>query len=107
VEGAITTSTEAEQLKDIRKNAGHVVALGTCACNGGIPAMRNFVESRSLRKYVYHHRKHPDVIPASGIGEFIEVDYFMRGCPIIKNEFVMFLSLYLKGIQTGPFEGSV
>ena len=107
IEGAITTTTEIEELKAIRKKAKHVVAMGTCAINGGIPAMRNFVDSSSLRKYVYHHKKHPDSVPASGIGEHIDVDYYMRGCPIIKNEFVEFMKSYLKGQIMPPFEGPV
>ena len=69
VEGAITTTTEAQDLKKIRARSKFVVAMGTCACNGGIPAMRNFVKSTALRKYVYHHKKHPDSIPAAGIAD--------------------------------------
>jgi len=107
VEGAITTTTEIEELKKIRKNSKFVVAMGTCACNGGIPAMRNFVESKSLRKYVYHHKKHPDSVPAAGIGEHIKVDYYMRGCPIIKDEFVEFAENYLQGNIMEPFQGNV
>ncbi|UCB45962.1 MAG: hypothetical protein JSV25_00625 [Spirochaetota bacterium] len=107
VEGAVTTTTEIKELKEIREKSKFVVALGTCACNGGIPAMRNFVDSKSLRKYVYHHKKHPDTVQAAGIGEHIKVDYWMRGCPIIKNEFVEFTESYLKGKIMRPFEGAV
>jgi coenzyme F420-reducing hydrogenase gamma subunit len=107
VEGAVTTTTEIKELKEIREKSKFVVALGTCACNGGIPAMRNFVDSSALRKYVYHHKKHPDSVQAAGIGEHIKVDYWMRGCPIIKDEFVEFTESYLKGKIMEPFEGAV
>lgn len=107
VEGAVTTNTEIQELKEIRKKSKFVVAMGTCACNGGIPAMRNFVESKQLRKYVYHHKKHPDSVLATGIGEHIKVDYYMRGCPIIKSEFVDFVDNYIKGKIIKPFQGSV
>jgi coenzyme F420-reducing hydrogenase gamma subunit len=107
VEGAITTTTEVQELKGIRQKAKVVVAMGSCAVSGGIPAMKNFVESSSLRKYVYHHNKHPDSVPAAGVCEHIEVDYYMRGCPIIKDEFVEFVESYLKGKLMEPFEGSV
>ncbi len=107
VEGAITTTTEIRELKEIRKKSKFVVAMGTCAVNGGIPAMRNFVGSDTLRKYVYHHKKHPDSIPAGGIGEHIKVDYHMRGCPIIKDEFVNFIETYLQGKIMEPFQGPV
>jgi coenzyme F420-reducing hydrogenase gamma subunit len=107
VEGAITTTTEMQELKKIRIKSKFVVALGTCACNGGIPAMRNFAESKTLRKYVYHHKKHPDSVPAAGIGEHIAVDYNMRGCPIIKDEFVDFVNNYLQGMIMEPYQGPV
>jgi sulfhydrogenase subunit delta len=107
VEGTVTTTNEIEELQDIRSRSKFVVAMGTCACNGGIPAMKNFVESDSLRKYVYHHKKHPDSVLASGIGEYIQVDYYMRGCPIIKDEFVEFVENYLNETIIDPFSGSV
>jgi sulfhydrogenase subunit delta len=107
IEGAVTTTTEVEEVKEIRQKAKHVVAMGACAINGGIPAMRNFVASSSLRKYVYHHKKHPNSVPASGIGEHIEIDYYMRGCPIIKQEFVEFMKAYQKGQFMQPYEGPV
>jgi coenzyme F420-reducing hydrogenase gamma subunit len=107
VEGAVTTTTEIQELKEIREKSKYVVALGTCACNGGIPAMKNFVDSSTLRKYVYHHKKHPDSVQAAGIGEHIKVDFNMRGCPIIKDEFVEFVGNYLKGKIMEPFVGPV
>jgi coenzyme F420-reducing hydrogenase gamma subunit len=107
IEGAITTTAEAQELKKVRERSKLVVAMGACARNGGIPAMKNFVESATLRKYVYHHKNHPDSIPAAGIGEHIEVDYVMRGCPIIKDELVEFLETYLRGEIMEPYQGSV
>jgi coenzyme F420-reducing hydrogenase gamma subunit len=56
---------------------------------------------------VYHHKVHPDSVLAAGIGEHIQVDYYMRGCPIIKDEFVDFVENYLKGTVIEPFSGSV
>jgi coenzyme F420-reducing hydrogenase gamma subunit len=107
VEGTVTTTSEIKKLIRIRKNSKFLVAMGTCACNGGIPAMKNFVESNNLKKYIYHHKKHPKSVPAAGLGEHINVDYFMRGCPIIKDEFVDFIENYLNGTIIEPFQGSV
>ena len=107
IEGTVTTNTEIEEVKKIRNKTKFVVAMGTCACNGGIPAMRNFIESKKLRKYVYHHKIQPDSVPAAGIGEHIKVDYYMRGCPIIRDEFEDFIENYLQGKIIEPFQGSV
>jgi sulfhydrogenase subunit delta len=48
VEGAITTEREVRKLKEIRKKSKYLIAIGACACNGGIPSMRNFIEREKL-----------------------------------------------------------
>lgn len=107
VEGAITTKKEAAKLKKIRKDSKVLVALGACACHGGVPAMRNFIENKELEKYVYNQMMLKDSIPAAGIGEYVKVDYYMYGCPIIKEEFINFLNQFLKGKIIKEFEGPV
>lgn len=107
IEGAITTKREIEKLKKIRKQSDFVVSLGACACLGGIPSMRNFLNVSELQKYVYSHHMLDDSVKASGIGGYIKVDYYMRGCPIIKKEFVNFVKNLLKGKFIKEFEGPV
>ena len=107
IEGAVTTDTERKEILSLRARSEYVVAMGSCACFGGIPAMRNFVESKKLHKYVYHHRQHPHPVPASGIGEHIHVDYYMPGCPIIKEEMISFLQSFKKGRLPEEYRGSV
>lgn len=97
VEGAITTKAEIEELKKLRKKVKTLVALGTCAVSGGIPAMKNFVSEDRLHKYVYHHVKHQESVPVKGIENYVSVDYNLRGCPIIEEEFVEFIKVYLQG----------
>ncbi|MBW2972585.1 NADH:ubiquinone oxidoreductase [Candidatus Woesearchaeota archaeon] len=107
VEGAITTKSEAEKIKKIRAKSKFLVALGACACHGGIPAMRNFIESKELGKYVYTQQMLSDSIEAQPIDRFIKVDYYMYGCPILKEEFMQFINNYLDGKKTEGFEGPV
>lgn len=107
VEGAITTSQEASELRDVRQRSKVLVAMGTCACCGGIPAMKNFVESKTLRRYEYQNKRHPDRIDATGLAAHVPVDYFMRGCPIIKDEFAEFVAAYQKGSLPDEYEGPV
>jgi coenzyme F420-reducing hydrogenase gamma subunit len=107
VEGAITTKKEAETLKKIRAKSKFIVALGACACHGGIPAMRNFIESKELGKYIYNQQMLSDSIEAQPIDKLVKVDYYMYGCPILKTEFMDFIDNYLKGIVTKEFEGPV
>ena len=107
VEGAITTKTEVRQLKAIRKKAKFLVSLGACACHGGIPAMRNFIENKALEKYVYNQRMLDDSLPAAAIDQYVKVDYYMYGCPIIKKEFVDFVDSFCNGIHFKEFAGPV
>jgi len=107
IEGAITTKKELKKLKEIRRKSKFVVALGACACHGGIPAMRNFLDNKELERYTYTKGKLKDAIEATGIGKHVNVDYFMRGCPIIKKEFVDFLEQYINGEVKKDFLGPV
>lgn len=107
VEGAVSSKKEVQKLKEIRKKSKVLVALGACACHGGVPAMRNFIENKELEKYVYNQGMLKGSIPAAGIGEYVKVDYYMYGCPIIKEEFVNFLNQFLKGKIMKEFEGPV
>ncbi len=107
VEGAITTRKEIEKLKKIRAKSKFLVSLGACACHGGIPAMRNFIEHDDLGKYVYNQQMLDDSIEAQPIDKFIKVDYYMYGCPIIKSEFMDLINNYLEGKIIKPFEGPV
>lgn len=97
IEGAVTTKDQIRKLKEIRAKSKFVVAMGACACHGGIPAMRNFIENKELQKYVYNQRMLKGAVKAAGIGEYIKVDYWMRGCPIIKEEFINFIQNFAKG----------
>ena len=107
VEGAITSHREEEKIKKIRAKSKLVVSIGACACHGGIPAMRNFIENDDLKKYVYNQEMLKDSMPAQPIHGFVKVDYSMYGCPILKKEFVDFCEKYLSGGMLKPFEGPV
>jgi sulfhydrogenase subunit delta len=96
VEGAITTKSQVKTLKKIRKESKYLVAFGTCATHGGIPAMRNFLNNEELKKYTYSQNLSEDSIDAQPVNHFVKVDYQMYGCPIIKSELTNFLKQFLK-----------
>ncbi len=104
VEGAITTHREEKKLKEIREKSKMVVAIGACACHGGIPAMRNFLENDELKKHVYSQNMLEDSIPAQPIENFVTVDHQLYGCPIIKKEFEDFCEKYLAKQEFKEFE---
>jgi len=62
IEGCVSEDSQIETLKEIRKNAKKVIALGTCAAFGGILSLSTEKEA----------------IP---IAEYIDIDGFIPGCP--------------------------
>ena len=96
VEGAITSEREVKKLEEIREKSNFVVAFGACATHGGIPSQRNLLEDKELENYVYNQEMLEDSIEATPVSEFIDIDYFMYGCPIIEDEFVDFVRSYLE-----------
>ena len=96
VEGAITTKDQVKTLKKIRKQSKCLVAFGTCATHGGIPAMKNFLSKDELKKYTYNQHFSKDTIDAQPVNNFVKVDYQMYGGPVIKTELTNFLKQFLK-----------
>jgi sulfhydrogenase subunit delta len=103
VEGAVTTDDHVELLRRVRETAAVVVAIGSCANVGGIPAMANLVDLDERYLAVYGNGGGAKV--AAGrrapmpIDAFIGVDYHVPGCPIDASEFLRVLSRVLLGLK--------
>ncbi len=99
VEGAVTTEEHAQLLADVRSKAAVVIAMGSCANIGGIPAIATGgYEARYGVVYgdgvaVAPGRRSPLPVDA-----FIAVDYHVPGCPIDTDEFLRVLSHVLLGL---------
>ncbi len=85
IEGCISRSDEVARLREIRARAATVVALGSCACFGGVSALKNAVDTAEAVAAVYgeHDR---ETRPARPIGEWVDVDLRLPGCPVSKRE---------------------
>lgn len=91
VEGSVSTEKEKEELLDIRKRAKVVVAIGGCACVGGIQAM--FLDKKDWEKnykkiYGMIELTHAKPLQSNPIDAYIRVDYYLPGCPIGKEQFL-------------------
>ena len=86
IEGAVSSHEEIERVKEIRKKARFVAAMGTCACFGGVNAIKNNFSINEVVDEVYEKNK-PSTLPVKSIKEVIDVDYEILGCPISKTEF--------------------
>jgi NAD-reducing hydrogenase small subunit len=53
IEGGVANAENVEVLRDFRKHCNILVAIGECAVNGGIPAMRNQFDLQDCLQEVY------------------------------------------------------
>ena len=94
IEGAIANSENVEVLKDFRRHCKILIAIGACALNGGIPAMRNHftLEECLTESYVNGLGLDKSCIPDDAelpmlldkvypVQQLVKVDYVLPGCP--------------------------
>ena len=96
IEGSCCNEENVRVLQDFRKNCDILVAVGGCAINGDIPAMRNGIPLQECLDEAY--RNGPTVHNPSGqipsdpelplildrvypCNEVVKIDYFLPGCP--------------------------
>jgi sulfhydrogenase subunit delta len=101
VEGSISTEKHIEAIKKIRELSSYVVAIGACATHGGINSIRNPLDMKSVDRYVYGKESPVPSVSSHGIDKYVKVDYYLRGCPPVKEEFTRVLKSLL--LQSRPF----
>lgn len=110
IEGGVANAENVEVLLEFRRRCKILVALGACAVNGGIPAMRNQVSLAECLEESYrdgigvHNPGIPNdpEIPlllnkVHPIHEVVAVDYFLPGCPPSADAIWTFLTELLEG----------
>lgn len=85
IEGAISRADEEKRLREIREKASVVVALGTCACFGGVNKLKNAFDLDEANREVYGD-KAKETMPVRAVGEVVTVDLEIPGCPVSKTE---------------------
>jgi len=100
VEGSVSTEKEKEEILDIRKRAKTVVAIGICACFGGIQAA--FLDEKDWKnnlKEVYGDIEMTNTKPLQSkpINAYIKVDFYLPGCPIGQEQFLSTLNRVIRG----------
>jgi sulfhydrogenase subunit delta len=101
IEGAVTTEEHVALLKDVRSKAAAVIALGSCAVTGGIPALANTGVFADRYAAVYGDGEavaRGRIAPAP-IDSVIDVDYHLPGCPIDQADFLRLLTRVLLGLS--------
>ncbi len=104
INGAVRTAEQKHIAELLRKKSGLVVAFGSCAIMGGIPALANLTSKKKIFECSYH--KSPTVDNPKGVepktssrrdghelslpeffesvyklDDVIDVDYYLPGCP--------------------------
>lgn len=94
VEGAVVSNEDEEKLKAIRGRSKILVALGTCALLGGIPGLRRFI--KNYMEIGTREPVHNLSLKGNPIGMYVNVDYYVRGCPIDCYELLDLIKKILK-----------
>ena len=110
VEGGVCNADNVHVLREFRDNCRILIAVGACAINGGVPAMRNHFHLRECLEEAYlsgtgiESPQIPDdaelpllLDKVHPIHEVVKVDYYLPGCPPSADEFLKVLGDLLEG----------
>lgn len=96
VEGSICRPGDRERLWQIRRRSKILVALGSCADNGGINALGSDRTPEVLRQQIYGAElPHLYTETPQPLDAVVDVDYRIPGCPIDGHEFLAILQALL------------
>lgn len=110
IEGGVCNAENVEVLREFRRNCATLVAIGACAINGGIPAMRNQYPLKACLQESYLDGvgvedggipNDPEIplllSQVHPLHEVVKVDYFLPGCPPSADMIWTFLEELLSG----------
>jgi sulfhydrogenase subunit delta len=109
VEGSIVTPHDVEVVKEAREKSRILIALGICACFGGVQSIRNFLNNAEVRKAVYDDVKlnYEAAEKVQPLDDHVKVDYYIPGCPFDMKGFTKTLKLALTGKKPAPIDYNV
>lgn len=96
VEGAISTKSEINKLKEIRKNTKKLVAIGSGAINGWPSNLRNdfnIEKQKEIEPMIKKLKQIKKILPAK---EVVKFDDEIPGCPVEEEMFIKKIKEYLK-----------
>lgn len=110
IEGGVCNAENVHVLREFRDNCKILVAVGACAINGGVPALRNYFDLRDCLEEVYLNGTgvtNPQIpndveLPllldkVYPVHEVVRIDYFLPGCPPSADKFLQLLIPLLDG----------
>jgi len=98
IDGACSRESEIGILHEIRERTEMVIPIGACACLGGVNCLKNSYPMDEVLKAEYGEAaRYYDTIPARPISAVIPIDFYIPGCPIVKEEFIRVVQEILAG----------
>lgn len=96
IEGQVGCQEDLDLLEKIREKAKYLVAIGTCATEGNYPEAVNEygVESDIEREELGKKSEFNLLEKPGSLEDFVEVDYYLRGCPVREKELLQFLEKF-------------
>jgi NAD-reducing hydrogenase small subunit len=114
IEGGVCNAENVHVLREFRHNCKILVAVGACAINGGLPAMRNSLPLEACLREAYlegigvenPHIPNDPELPlllnkVHPIHEVVKIDYSLPGCPPSADVFWKFLTDLIAGREPG------
>jgi len=109
ISGGVRNEKEKHVTEEMRKKCTTLIALGSCACFGGIPALTNMYTLDDMCEKVYRDSKttEPGDTPRENlppllesliaVDEVVDVDVYIPGCPTNPGLIVQALTALLEG----------
>jgi F420-non-reducing hydrogenase small subunit len=110
VSGGIRTEEQKHEIQEIRKKTKFLIALGTCACHGGVPAQANMFKNEEVFEKVFRQSPSTDPSPdpadpnvpkwtptCAAVDEVVKVDISIPGCPPHPDWIVEAITALLEG----------
>jgi sulfhydrogenase subunit delta len=107
IDGAITEAWQADQLKKVRRVTKFLFPIGSCAVNGGIPAIKNHTSELEMERRVYKEISPIHSMKTHPVAYYVRVDGCIRGCPMGETDLVEAVTSLLLGKRPNFFNYSV
>ena len=93
IEGGVCNAENVQVLREFRAQCTTLIAVGACAINGGVPALRNYFEMQDCNDIelpLLLDKVYP-------VNEVVLIDYYLPGCPPSADDFLQLLEPLLTG----------
>ncbi|MBC7229118.1 MAG: hypothetical protein H5T74_01840 [Actinobacteria bacterium] len=102
LEGTVRHGDDFRRLREARQKADKLVALGTCACFGGVPGLADLLTEERMMRMRYGEGAVIEGAPQGvkrllPVDAYVSVDAFLPGCPPPEDLLQGFLKLALSG----------